>query len=101
MRLYALLAQCRLGAVHQLLAYKVEETGCQLVVVNSAYTTQMCSSCSKIVEKDLSVRDHDCHDCGSELDRDVNAARNIRKKAFNPLGLSGQDGTWPVGASVS
>jgi putative transposase len=90
-----------LGLFTQLLAYKVEETGCQLVVVNSAYTTQMCSRCGKIVEKDLSVRVHECPDCGLELDRDVNAARNIRKKAFAPLGLSGQDGTWPVGASVS
>jgi putative transposase len=90
-----------LGLFTQLLAYKVEETGCQLIVVNPAYTTQMCSNCSKIVEKDLSVRVHACPDCGLELDRDVNAARNIRKKAFNPLGLSGQDGTWPVGASVS
>jgi putative transposase len=61
----------------------------------------MCSSCSKIVEKDLSVRVHDYPDCGLELDRDVNVARNIRKKEFNPLGLSGQDGTWPIGASVS
>ena len=83
------------------MAYKVEETGCQLIVVNAAYTSQMCSGCGEIVENGLSVRVHDCHDYGSELDRDVDAARNIRKKAFSPLGLSGQDGTWPVGASVS
>ena len=78
----------------------MEETGCQLVVVNSAFTTKMCS-CSKFVEKDLSVRVHDCSDSGLEIERDVNASGNIRKKAFNPLGLSGQDKTWPVGASVS
>ncbi len=96
-----------LGLFTQLLAYKVEETGCQLVVVNPAYTTQMCSSCGEIVEKDLSVRIHHCPDCGLELDRDVNAARNILEKAFTPLGpsllriLSGQDGTWAVAPSVS
>ncbi len=96
-----------LGLFTQLLAYKVEETGCELVVVNPAYTTQMCSGCGEIVEKDLSVRIHHCPDCGLELDRDVNAARNILEKVFTPLGLSllrilsGQDGTWAVAPSVS
>ena len=90
-----------LGIFTQLLAYKVEETGCQLVVVNPAYTSQMCSGCGEIVEKDLTVRVHNCHHCGLELDRDVNAARNIRERAFSPLGLSGQDGTWAITPSVS
>ena len=96
-----------LGLFKELLAYKVEETGCQLVVVDPAYTSQMCSGCGEIVEKDLSVRVHACPDCGLELDRDVNAARNIRDRAFKPLGrsllriLSGQDGTWAAASSVS
>ncbi len=90
-----------LGIFTQLLEYKVEETGCQLVVVDPAYTSQMCSECGEIVEKDLSVRVHKCHHCGLELDRDVNAARNILEKAFNPLGLSGQDRTWATAPSVS
>lgn len=90
-----------LGIFTQLLAYKVEETGCQLVVVNPAYTSQRCSECGEIVEKDLSVRIHDCPDCGLKIDRDVNAARNILEKAFNPLGLSGQDETWAITPSVS
>ncbi|MDX2140320.1 MAG: zinc ribbon domain-containing protein, partial [Chloroflexota bacterium] len=41
------------------------------------YTSQTCSGCGVIVEKDLSVRIHDCPHCGVQLDRDVNAARNI------------------------
>jgi putative transposase len=45
--------------------------------VNSAYTSQMCSGCGKLVEKELSVRVHRCPYCGLTLDRDVNAARNI------------------------
>ncbi|WP_395879748.1 zinc ribbon domain-containing protein [Desulfallas sp. Bu1-1] len=31
---------------------------------------------------DLSVRVHECPHCGLVLDRDVNAARNILKKAL-------------------
>lgn len=90
-----------LGMFTQLLAYKVEETGCQLVTVNPAYTSQECSGCGVIVEKSLSVRVHYCPDCGLKLDRDVNAARNILYNAFNSLGLSVQDITWAVAPSVS
>ena len=90
-----------LGIFKDLLAYKVEETGCQLVVVDPAYTSQMCSGCGEMVEKDLSVRVHSCYQCGLELDRDVNAARNIRDRAFKLLGPSGQDETWAAAPSVS
>ena len=85
----------------EMLAYKVEETGCQLVAVNPAYTTQRCSGCGEIVEKGLSVRVHDCPECGLVLDRDVNAARNVLRSAFGSLGRSDQDGTWAVAPGVS
>jgi len=85
----------------QVLAYKVEETGGQLVAVNPAYTSQMCSECGEIVEKDLSVRTHDCPYCGLVIDRDVNAARNILHKAFYAPGLGVQDLTWAAAPSVS
>ncbi len=90
-----------LGELRQLLAYKAEEAGTLVVAVNPAYTSQRCSGCGEIVEKDLSVRVHTCPYCGLVLDRDVNAARNILRLAMNPPGRGGQDETWPVGASVS
>lgn len=40
-------------------------------------TSQACSGCEFIVEKDLSVRWHSCPHCGTQLDRDHNAAKNI------------------------
>ena len=89
-----------LGMFTQMLANKVEETGCQLVVVNPAYTTQICSECGVIVEKSLSVRVHCCPACSLEIDRDVNAARNILQSAFNSLGRSDQDLTWAVASCV-
>ena len=51
--------------------------GCKLTKVPPEYTSQICSNCGAIVKKDLSVRVHKCPHCGLEIDRDVNAARNI------------------------
>jgi putative transposase len=41
--------------------YKAESAGRKVVLVNPAYTSQICSSCGTIVKKDLSVRVHNCH----------------------------------------
>ncbi len=35
---------------------------------------------NEIVKKDLSVRIHSCNNCGLEMDRDLNAALNIRER---------------------
>lgn len=73
-----------LGEFQQLLAYKAESAGVQVATVNPAYTSQACSNCGVIVEKNLSVRVHHCPDCGLTLDRDVNAAVNILRLAVKP-----------------
>ena len=73
-----------LGEFQQLLAYKAEEAGTRVVTVNPAHTSQVCSACGAVVEKDLSVRVHVCPECGYTADRDVNAARNILFLAVNP-----------------
>jgi len=61
----------------ELLTYKAEEAGRELVKVNPKNTSQNCSGCSKKVPKSLATRMHNCPYCGLSLDRDVNAARNI------------------------
>jgi len=73
-----------LAEFQQLLAYKAESAGTQVVTVNPATTSQACSGCGVIVPKNLSVRVHVCPDCGYTADRDVNAARNILMRAVNP-----------------
>jgi len=81
-----------LGEFRLLLQYKAEEAGTAVVAVNPIYTSQRCSECGEIVEKDLSVRMHECPYCGLLMDRDVNAARNILMLALeNPLGRGGQE----------
>jgi putative transposase len=90
-----------LGLFRQCLDYKAVEAGSHVTTVNAAYTSQVCSRCGTIVEKDLSARVHRCPECFLELDRDLNAARNILKLAFSPPGSGGQALTWPVRASVA
>ena len=69
------------GNFQLILQSKAANAGKQLTKVDPKYTSQKCSGCDKIVKKSLSVRIHDCPDCGLELDRDHNAAINIKKAA--------------------
>jgi len=59
-----------------ILYHKAEDAGRIIVKVPAKNTSQKCSSCGQIVEKDLSVRIHNCP-CGLIIDRDFNAALNI------------------------
>jgi len=89
------------GIFRQMLEYKAESAGIPVVAVKPANTSQACSGCGSIVPKDLSVRIHECPQCGLVLDRDVNAARNILTLASQtPLGRSGQPVTWAVAPGV-
>jgi putative transposase len=65
------------GAFLTILTYTAACAGRRGVGVNPAYTSQPCSGCGVMVLKGLSVRWHSCPECGTELHRDHNAARNI------------------------
>ena len=60
------------------LTSKAENAGRQVIAISPAYTSQMCSGCGNIQKKTLAVRVHKCLDCGLVLDRDTNAAINIK-----------------------
>jgi putative transposase len=77
------------------LEYFAKVFGRVTVAVNPAYTSQECSSCGTVVKKSLSTRTHVCR-CGCELDRDHNAAINIRNKG---LGTVGHTGTFALDAN--
>ena len=63
------------------LVSKAVEAGREVLLVNPAYTSKTCCSCGALFEEfSLSVRWVDCR-CGLSLDRDVNAACNILKRA--------------------
>ena len=59
------------------LLYMAESAGGKVVKVNPRNTSQLCSECGKIVEKELGTRTHNCPNCNLKMDRDTNAARNI------------------------
>ena len=56
--------------------YKAEEAGRTVLQVDPRYSSQVCSGCGQVRKKTLDERWHSC-DCGTELDRDHNAAINI------------------------
>lgn len=85
------------GMFFDILAYKAEDAGKQVVKVNPHNTSQMCSGCGHIVKKTLAVRIHKCPHCGLELDRDINAARNILATALSITGSDGAFGDGLVG----
>jgi putative transposase len=58
-------------------SYKAEWAGKRVELVNPSNTSQICSGCGLVVQKDLSERVHSCPFCGLTLDRDHNAAINI------------------------
>ena len=91
-------AQARSGGLHksildagwgsfvQICSIKAARTGRTLIKVDPAFTSQVCSGCGQVRKKDLSERWHSC-ECGTELDRDVNAAMNIlERRSSLPLG---------------
>jgi putative transposase len=69
------------GMLIAMLRYKAERAGGWFAVVDARKTSQQCSGCGHMVLKDLSVRVHRCTQCEMEVHRDVNAARNILKRA--------------------
>ena len=60
-----------------------------VIAVAPNFTSQDCSACGTRVKKSLSVRTHVCHGCGLVLDRDHNAALNIRDKGLCTVGQTG------------
>ena len=63
-----------------ILQTKAENAGLVTIAVEAAGTTQDCSSCGVKVLKKLHERWHNCT-CGCSLDRDHNAAINIKNRA--------------------
>jgi len=84
------------GQFVNILSYKAEYAGREFVQVNPNGTSQICSGCGATVRKSLSTRIHNCPNCGLSLNRDFNAALNIKR-----LGLSLWDLTCDSGQCVS
>lgn len=78
-----------LGELRRQLAYKSTWYGSQLVMADRFYpSSKTCSGCG-LINKTLRLgeRVFDCVDCGASLDRDENAAINLRRIGFRALDL--------------
>ena len=63
------------------------------IAISPKYTTQNCSVCGTRVKKSLSVRTHICPNCGTILDRDHNAAINVRDAGLKMWRKQKQEGS--------
>ncbi len=72
------------GQFQQICKNKAACAGSRIVFVSPKYTSQMCSGCGAIVQKELAERWHTCS-CGCSLDRDHNAAINILRLGLQAL----------------
>jgi transposase len=75
------------GELRRQVTYKTEDRGHHVVVVNRILpSSKMCSRCGETkAQLALSDRVFECSNCGISLDRDVNAARNIRDEGIRRL----------------
>lgn len=72
------------------LEYKAEWYGSKVTVIDKWYpSSQLCSSCGSRQPMPLQVRQYDCYSCGLSLDRDLNAAINIRDYSKNTVSVCG------------
>jgi len=73
-----------------ILTNKAVNAGLLVVPVSAHNTSQDCSNCDEKVPKKVHKRWHDCPHCGCSLDRDQNAAINIKNRAVGHSVLKAQ-----------
>ena len=80
---------------------KAERAGNSVVLVDPRNTSQRCSGCGQIVQKDLSERVHRCPFCGLTQDRDLNAALNILTLGLRGIAYRESTSTLSIRATAS
>ncbi len=94
-RLSRSVADAGFGGFRRMLEYKARWYGSRLLVAPRSFpSTQRCSRCGEVGPKlPLSCRVFRCAACGLELDRDLNAALNLR--GYGLAHLTGPTGSSP------
>jgi putative transposase len=70
-----------------ILEHHADKHGCHVVEVEPRGTSKECAECGVETAKPLWVREHSCPACGFELDRDWNAAFNVKERGLDALGV--------------
>lgn len=72
-----------IAQLRRFISYKSDNHGRKCVLVDSRNTTMTCSNCGSLTGptglNGLAVRAWECGDCGSQHDRDINAAKVVLK----------------------
>jgi len=78
------IADCGFYEFRRQLEYKFKKFGSQLIVAAQWYpSSKTCSCCGHKKDKlSLSERTFNCESCGVSIDRDLNAAINISRRAL-------------------
>ena len=71
----------------QMLVYKCQKNGKDLVIIDERNTSKMCSSCGNLQPMPLHKRTYCCPKCGMVMDRDENSSVNILARYVTPLAL--------------
>lgn len=74
------------GLFLNMLEYKLHDRGKHFVKVDKWFpSSQICSCCGSIQKLELSERTYCCPNCNTVIDRDLNAAVNIKKEGLRIL----------------
>ena len=78
------------GMLKTFLAYKLAEQGKHLIIIDKWYpSSKLCHICKQENKQlTLAERNWTCPHCGAELDRDKNAAINIKNEGCRILGIA-------------
>ena len=72
----------------QKLEFKSMQYRVNLKIVDESYTSKTCTNCGHLNQKLGSKKDFKCPNCGIEIDRDINGARNILIKNYKEIELN-------------
>ena len=81
-----------------MLSYKCQKYGKKVIKIGRFEpSSQICSNCGHRQKFGLNERTYKCAQCGNEIDRDINAALNIRNFALRDI-LKNTDGRSGINA---
>ena len=74
-----------------MLEYKAEKNDCKIITADRWFpSSQICSCCGNVLtgsdKLKLSQRIYHCHECGNKIDRDYNAAVNLKLYGMRAIG---------------
>ena len=72
--------------INEILPFVCWKRGKYYSKVDKDYTSQECPLCGHIQKKKLSERNHNCSNCGYHINRDIAAAKIIRKRGLKAVG---------------